>query len=217
MKTLAADIPERKRILKGICRKHKGWKFFAATEAVLFLAAAGFVAAVIVLLVNHPATVTGCFVFSCAGLVFACVPFVIALYVKKMGKYKCAFPYSSYVNGSLVLHGNALQYVFWRAGPKSGSAYSSKSPTNYQENAKYFYLIEKKDISSIEIKGGVCRIKGKGSLRAPAWAEEWERNELPPWAGNDGALKNAGKEFSFIMAFQEKNSAGAIKEWYGGK
>ena len=135
-----------------------------------------------------------------AIICLACVPFFIGLSVKNTAKFKCALPYSSYANASLLLGEDALEYVFWRVGPREPAAYSSKHAV-YKDEDKFIYRINKENINSIDIKENICKIKGNGSVQMPEWAEE------------DSTVKKTSKEFSFIMAFEQGDVAKIIAEW----
>lgn len=200
MKTLIPNLSERKRILKKISHSHTQWKGRIALSVALILIAVGIMGYTVVLLINHPISTFGIFIFLCAGICIACVPFFIALSVINTAKFKCALPYTSYANGSLLLHKDTLEYVFWRVGPHEPAAYSSKRAV-YKDEDKFIYSITKKDIRSIEIKEDICKIKGDGIVQMPEWAEE------------DATVKRTNKEFSFILAFEQNNADQIIEEW----
>lgn len=200
MKTLNPDLSRRKSILKTISHSHPQWKGRIALAGILILLAIGIISYTIILLINHHTTTFGIFIFLCVGVCLACVPFFIALSVKNTAKYKCALPYSSYANGSLLLCEDTLEYVFWRVGPREPAAYSSKRAV-YKDEDKFVYRITKTDIISVDFKGDICRINGNGFVQMPEWAEE------------DATVKRNNKEFSFIMAFEQKNAKEIIAEW----
>lgn len=200
MKILTPDLSERRRILKQVCHSHAQWKIRIAIAAALFLIAAGIMGFFVILLITQPTTAEEVFVIVCTAICLGCVPYIIALSVKNTAKFKCAYPYTSYANGSLLLHDDTLEYGFWRVGPREPAAYSSKRAV-YREEDKFIYSIKKKDIRSIEIHDDICRIKGNGFVQMPEWAEE------------DAAVKRTYKEFSFIMAFEQKNADQIIEQW----
>ena len=200
MKTLSPDLSRRKSILKTISHSHSQWKGRIALAGILILLAIGIISYTIVLLINHHTTTFGIFIFLCGGVCLACVPFFIALSVKNAAKYKCALPYSSYANGSLLLSEDTLEYVFWRAGPREPAAYSSKRAV-YKDEDKFVYRISKNDVTSIAIKDDICRIKGNGTIHFPDWTDEID----------EFVKKNT--EFSFTMAFEQKNAKDIIEEW----
>lgn len=200
MKTLTPDLAERKRILKDICRNHPQWKIRIALAAVLFIAAVGALGGTIGLLIRHPTSVDGIMVFIGSAICIACVPFFCGLSVKNTAKYRCAFPYTSYANASLLLGEDTLEYAFWRVSPQEPAAYSSKRAV-YREEDKFVYRIRKTDIHSIDVKGDICRIEGSGIVQMPEWAEE------------DATVKRESKTFSFIMAFEQRNAEQILAEW----
>lgn len=153
------------------------------------------------LLFNFTLEVEGALLIIGVGVIFACVPFFISLSVKNKAKFKCALPYSSYANGTLVLKDKTLTYIFWRVGPNEPAAYSSKRAV-YNDEDKFVYTILKSDIKSLVIKDDVCLIKGNGKFKMPEWAVE-------DFSVNSDIVKN----FSFILAFTKKNVAEKIKEW----
>ncbi len=71
----------------------------------------------------------------------------------------------------------------------------------YRDGDKFVYIINKKDVRSIEIQEDICKIKGNGVVQMPEWAEE------------DASVKRTNKEFSFIMAFEQKNAKQLIEAW----
>ena len=118
MNTFSPSLSKRKNILKTISHSHSQWKGRIFLAGVLILLALGILSYTVVLLVNHRTSTFGIFIFLCAGVCLACVPFFIGLSVKNTAKFKCALPYSSYANASLLLGEDALEYVFWRVGPR---------------------------------------------------------------------------------------------------
>lgn len=199
MKTLSPSLSRRKNILMMISRSHPQWKGRIILAGVLMLLALGIMCYTVVLLVNHHTSSFGIFIFFCVGVCLACVPFFIALSVKNTAKFKCALPYTSYANGSLLLGEDTLEYVFWRVGPREPAAYSSKRAV-YKDEDKFIYRIKKKDIYSIDIQEDICRIKGNGIVQMPEWAEE------------NATVKKNNKEFSFIMAFEQESARRIIEE-----
>ena len=200
MKMFSPDLPERRRILKEICHSNSQWKPRLSVVGVMFLLAIGIIAYTVVLLINHHTSSFGIFIFLCVGVCLACVPFFIGVSAKNSAKYKCGLPFSSYANGTLLLHDNKLEYVFWRVGPREPAAYSSKRAV-YKEQDKFVYSVEKKDIVQITIKDDVCRITGTGFTAMPEWAED------------DATVKRTCSEFAFILAFEQRNADKSIMEW----
>ena len=132
----------------------------------------------------------------------ACVPFFIALSTKNKAKFKCAFPYSSYANGTLILDDDNLQYIFWQVGPTEAAAYSSPNAV-YNDEDKFVYTIDKKSISKLFINEiGICTILGNGQITVPDWADIPKKE-----------IDSVSKEFSFILAFDEKDVNERIINW----
>lgn len=126
--------------------------------------------------------------------------------VKNKAKYICAYPYSSYANGKLILGENSLQYIFWQVGPTEPAAYSSPRAVFHEED-KFIYQINKEDISKINIdKNGICTIFGSGNIILPKWAE------IPK-----SEIKELSKEFSFLICFSEDSAKDIIQNWKNRK
>lgn len=200
MNVLTPDLSERKRILKNICQNHLQWKARTALVIVLSVLTIGVLMGTVYLIAMHP-TLDVILAFGGSGIIFAFIPYAIAQSVKNTAKYKCAFPYTSYANATLLLNEDALEYVFWRVGPREPAAYSSKRAV-YRDEDKFVYRISKNDITSITIEDDICRIKGNGTIHIPDWTDEI-----------DEFVKRKNTEFSFIMAFEQKNAKDIIEEW----
>ena len=200
MTTLTPELSERKRILKNVCKKQPTWKLRIGFAALLFAASAFILIANCYLLITHPTDAEGVFIFTLGAIAFSCIPYICALSVKNTAKYRCGFPYSSYANGTLLLHSDGLEYIFWRVGPHEPAAYSSKRAV-YREKDRFVYRIEKKDILSLSAENDICRIKGNGKM------------EIPEWAVLDKELKQLSKEFSFILSFAQENPSEIIQKW----
>lgn len=201
MEMFKQDLSERKRILRKICKTHNQWKIRMVIFTILNIVTLGICVFTVYLLCNFTVEVEGALLIIGVGVIFACVPFFISLSVKNRAKFKCALPYSSYANGTLVLKDKTLTYIFWRVGPNEPAAYNSKRAV-YNDEDKFIYTILKSDIKSLVIKDDVCLIKGNGEFKMPEWADE-------DFSVNSDIVKN----FSFILAFTEKNAVEKIKEW----
>lgn len=197
MVVFTPDLSERKRILKEVCRNHPQWKVRIGLAIALFIIAAGVLGGFAWLLLTHPLTAYGVFIFILTAIVLGCVPYITALSVKNTAKYKCGFPYTSHANASLLLDEDTLEYVYWLVGPREPAAYSSKHAV-YRDENKFVYRINKNDIYSLVVKDDICTIKGNGYTQMPEWLEE---------------DKETSKEFSFIMAFEQRDAAKVITEW----
>ncbi len=200
MITLTPDLFERKRILKAICHNHTQWKARMTISIVLFTISIRMMGYTFYLLANHHTSTFGIFIFICAGICLSCIPFFIAISAKNIAKYKCALPYSSYANGSLILTDYSLEYIFWRVGPREPAAYSSKRAV-YRDENKFVYIIRSEEIKSISFKDDACKIKGIGKVEMSEWAEE------------DHIVKKTSPEFSFVMAFEQREAEQSIIRW----
>ena len=201
MKKFIADLSERKRILKIVCNAHKQWKPRMILFAFLVITTIGIGGFFLYLVLQYSLTGENAFLFAATGICLACVPFFISLSVKNKSKYQCAFPFSSYANGTLIIEEQTLSYEFWRVGSNEPAAYSSKRAV-YNDEDKFVYVIAKSDIRSLEIKDDICRIQGDGQFIMPKWAVE------------DTAVNSKiAQDFSFILAFTEKVAEKSIKKW----
>ncbi len=201
MKKFTADLSERKRILKIVCNAHKQWKLRMILFAFLVITTIGIGGFFAYLVLHFSLTGEDAFLFSATGICLACVPFFVSLSIKNKAKFLCAFPFSSYANGTLILENQTLSYEFWRVGPNEPAAYSSKRAV-YNDEDKFVYIIAKSDICSFEIKDDICRIQGNGKFIMPEWAVE------------DSAVNvKIAQDFSFILAFEQKGAEQRLKEW----
>lgn len=201
-KTFHPSLKKRKEILHGFTKTNSSWKLRMALVCLLFSLSAIILTFFVILLINHPTTGMGIFVFLCAGLVLACVPYFLGLGIKNKSKYKCAYPYSSYANGTLILSDQDLQYIFWQVGPTEPAAYSSPRAVFHDED-KFIYNIKREDIRDFQISDiGICSIIGDGQLTLP---EDIEISE--------NELKEVSNNFSFALAFDENNVEDVIREW----
>lgn len=201
-KTFHPSLKKRKEILHEFTKTNSSWKLRMALVCLLFSLSAIILTFFVILLINHPTTDMGIFVFLCAGLMLACVPYFLGLGVKNKSKYKCAYPYSSYANGTLILSGQDLQYIFWQVGPTEPAAYSSPRAVFHDED-KFIYNIKREDIRDFQISDiGICSITGGGQLILPEDVE-LSKNEL----------KEVSNNFSFALAFEENNAKDIIREW----
>ncbi len=213
MHTFTPSLSERKRILKNVCRTHPQWKLRMGFAAVLVAVAAVIMGGVVVLLATHPTTAEGVALFLAAAFCFACVPYVSAIGLKNASKYKCAFPYSSYANGSLTLTDDKLEYAFWIVGKNEPAAYSSKRAV-YLDEDKFIYTIAKNDVQSLKVRNDICHINGRGVVQGaplPDWAVE-----EGPSTGEFVIPTEEMREFSFALAFEQKNAADLLDEWLKG-
>lgn len=197
-----SSLKKRKEILHEFAKTKSGWKLRMFLMYLLFSLSAIILISVVILLINHPTTGMGVFVFLCFGLMMACVPYFLGLAVKNKSNYKCAYPYSSYANGTLVLDEQYLQYYFWQVGPTEPAAYSSRHAI-YRDDDKFVYKIRRDSIDNIEISDvGICSITGGGQLILPKDVK-LSKTEL----------KEISNNFSFALAFEEENINNTIMNW----
>lgn len=199
---LTPDLKKRKELLSIIAKQNKKWKLYMSIVFILFFCSIAILSAIAFLLIKHPTTPMGIFIFICFGIIMSSVPFFIAISTKNKAKYNCAFPYSSYANGCLLLKQNELEYVFWRVGPREPAAYSSPRAV-FRDESKYVYRVQRDSIEQLSIsETGICQIKAKAKLAYPDWVE-LEKSEL----------KELENNFSFILAFCETNAKEIIYDW----
>lgn len=192
----------RKEYLAHICKQHKTWKARMAGFYFLNIIAIGIIAGIGVMLINHPLDAFGTFIFLAVGVAFGCVPFFISRSVKNTAKYKCAFPYSSFANGNLILHNDKLEFVHWRVGKEEPAAYSSKRAI-YRDEDSFIYSIPLSQIKALKIdKNHICHISGTGIL------------SQPEWAGTKGVREEVEtKSFSFLLDFEDTSVEEKIRNW----
>ena len=196
------NLTRRKEMLAVIAKDEPSWKFRIILTVVLFLTSAFIILATILLIINNQANISGVLAFVLGAIAFACVPFFIALSTKNKAKYKCTYPYSSYANGTLILDDENLQYLFWQVGPTEPAAYSS-SHAVYNDEDKFVYRISRDSISKLFVdEKGICTIIGDGKISIPDWAV------IPK-----SEIKKISKEFSFVLAFNEKNVKESLIKW----
>ena len=112
MNTFSPSLSKRKNILKTISHSHSQWKgriFPCRSPNPTCL---GILSYTVVLLVNHRYFYIWYFIFLFVVVCLCVFHFFIGLSVKNTAKFKCALPYSSYANASLLLGEDALEYVF---------------------------------------------------------------------------------------------------------
>ena len=196
------SLKKRKEFLAIICRQHKSWPIRMAIFIVLNAAVIAIVVGVLTLLINHPTDAFGVLMLIAAMISMACIPFIISLSVKNTAKYKCAFPYSSFANGNLILHDDKLEFIHWRVGGGEPAAYSSKRAV-YRDEDSFVYTIGVADISTLRIdQNHICHISGAGIL------------SRPEWAGTKGVREEIKtKTFSFLLDFEDTSVEDAIRKW----
>lgn len=196
------SIKIRKEYLARICRQHKTWKTRMLVFYLLNIVAIGIVAGICIMLINHPLDAFGSFIFLAVGVAFGCVPFFISRSVKNTAKYKCAFPYSSFANGNLILHSDKLEFIHWRVGKEEPAAYSSKRAV-YRDEDSFVYTIPSSQIKSMKIdKNHICHINGAGII------------SQPEWAGTKGVREEVEtKSFSFLLDFEDTAVEETIRNW----
>ena len=192
----------RKEYLAEICKQHKTWKTRMISFYLLNIIAVGIIAGISIVLIKHPLDAFETFIFLAVGVAFGCVPFFISRSVKNTAKYKCAFPYSSFANGNLILQDDKLEFIYWRVGKDEPAAYSSKRAI-YRDEDRFVYTILSSQIKSLKIdKNHVCHISGTGIV------------SQPEWAGTKGLRKEIEtKSFSFLLDFEDASVEDAIRKW----
>lgn len=195
-------LRKRKDALHLIAKSEPSWKYRKLLAISLFVLSILIIGAVLFLLLLNPTDATGVFIFICFAVIMACVPFFIAISTKNKAKYVCAYPYSSYANGILVLKEHELQYLFWQVGPREPAAYSSPRAI-FNDEDKFIYQINKDAISKIVIdEKDICTIWGLGNIAVPKWAK------IPK-----SEIKELSKEFSFVLDFEDDSVSKIIKNW----
>lgn len=196
------SLNKRKEYLAQICKNNKSWKIRMFGHYVLVVIALIIIIGIAIMLVQHPLDVFGTFIFIAASVGFACIPYFISLSVKNTAKYKCAFPYSSFANGFLMLSDDKLEFVHWRVGKQEPAAYSSKRAV-YKDEDKFVYTIMLKDMQTMKIDSlHICTITGSGVL------------SQPEWAGNSGNRENIEThKMSFLLDFEGSEVENNLRKW----
>lgn len=189
-RNFACSLVKRDDYLKNIMRKHPHWKIRRAVMWFLYILSVMIILSFALLLVQHPTNKMGMFIFMCAAVCFACIPFFFACSVKNTAKYKCALPYSGRANESLHLTDKELIYRYYEMD-KTGHIYISPLTTK-QEEYIYEYRIEIDNIRGISIDDNhICYIEGKGFLTVPITYQKNTRE------------KTVCEKFNFITDFVE--------------
>lgn len=196
------SLNKRKEYLARICKSNKLWKAKMFGHYVLVVIALIIIVGVAIMLTQHPLDAFGTFIFIAVSIGFACIPYFISLSVKNNAKYKCAFPYSSFANGILILSDDKLEFVHWRVGKQEPAAYSSKRAV-YKDEDKFVYTIMLKDVQAMEIDGlHICTIIGRGTL------------SQPEWAGTSGNRENIEThKMTFLLDFEEPEVENNLRKW----
>ncbi len=196
------SLEKRKEYLSVICKQHKTWPIRMALYIMLNVVTITIIAGVLLLLVNHPTDAFGVIMLIAAMIALACIPFIISRSVRNTAKYKCAFPYSSFANGTLILNDDKLEFIHWRVGKTEPAAYSSKRAV-YRDEDSFVYTIPSSQIKSLKIdKNHICHISGIGIV------------SQPEWAGTKGVREEIEtKSFSFLLDFEDSSVEKNLEAW----
>lgn len=201
---LKQDLKKRKDFLKVIAKSKSSWKLRIMLTVLLFLISISIFIGVGYVLYSARNTITPMtvIIFVMMAICLACVPFFLGISVKNSAKYSCAAPYSGMTNGSLLLDGNKLEYIFWKASKEAPGAYSSKRALYLDEN-KFTYCFDKQNIKSLTIdEYHICYITGNGTITVPIWEST-----------NDTIETRKVSQFSFLVSFDKDDAERIIKDW----
>jgi len=199
----SSDLKLRRVLLKKIARKNKKYRHGVLISATLYIIAALILLSSFVLLIKHPTTSMGIFVFICVGIIFVIIPFFIAVSINNSNKYKCALPYSSMANEKLLICDNRLEFIYWDVGKDNRGAYSKHE--KYLDENKFVYSIHRNDIKKIDFEDEICIIKGKGKIKLPFYLEDDFFNPEDKFKTVDS--------FEFLQCFNETNIKDVIERW----
>lgn len=199
----SSDLKLRRLLLKQIARKNKKYRYGVLISATLYIIAALILISSFVLLFKHPTTSMGIFVFICIGIIFAIIPFFIAVSINNSNKYKCALPYSSMANEKLLICDDRLEFIYWNVSKDNRGAYSKHE--KYRDENKFVYSIYKNDIKKIVFEDETCIIKGKGKIKLPFYLEDDFFNPEDKFETVDS--------FEFLQCFNETNIKDVIERW----
>lgn len=199
----SSDLKLRRLLLKQIARKNKKYRYGVLISATLYIVAALILLSSFVLLFKHPTTSMGIFVFICIGIIFAIIPFFIAVSINNSNKYKCALPYSSMANEKLLICDDRLEFIYWNVSKDNRGAYSKHE--KYRDENKFVYSIYKNDIKKIVFEDETCIIKGKGKIKLPFYLEDDFFNPEDKFETVDS--------FEFLQCFNKTNIKDVIERW----
>lgn len=195
-------LDKRKEYLNAICRSEKSWRFRMIVYYLLISLSIAIIISTVIMLIIHPLDAMGIFTFMCAAVAFSSIPFIISCSIKNTAKYKCAYPYSSFANGLLILHDDKLEYIHWRVGKSEPAAYSSKRAV-YREEDSFIYTIYSSQIKALKIdEKHICHISGNGNISQPEWAGTSRKRE-------DVEVKS----FSFLLDFEDTKIEEILRKW----
>jgi hypothetical protein len=199
----SSDLKLRRLLLKKIARKNKKYRYGVLISATLYIIAALILLSSFVLLFKHPTTSMGIFVFICIGIIFAIIPFFIAVSINNSNKYKCALPYSSMANEKLLICDDRLEFIYWNVSKDNRGAYSKHE--KYRDENKFVYSIYRNDVKKIVFEDETCIIKGKGKIKLPFYLEDDFFNPEDKFETVDS--------FEFLQCFNETNIKDVIERW----
>jgi len=202
-KVFLPDLKKRKKILKEIAKTNKKWNVYMTIMFLLFICSIAILLSTALLLIKHPTTPMGIFVFICLGFITACIPFFIAISTKNKAKYYCSFPYSSMANEKLLICDDRLEFVYWNVSKDNRGAYSKRE--KYRDENKFVYSIYKNDIKKVVFEDEICIIKGKGKIKLPFYLEDDFFNPEDKFETVD--------TFKFLQCFNETNIKNVIERW----
>lgn len=197
------DAAERKRILKSLQRNDRRWRTMTILAILL-------VTILIPVLINAirlfwPTFAKLTWIGKTIALLFAfllaCIVMLACHALADRLEYKCTWPYSSIIKGTMSFpNGEALKYAFrrrckWKEARQDGCD---------DRRDCYTYIIRREDVQRVVFERGLCKIYGNALLLQPTQTLECD---------DDLGSTTRVKEFSFPMAFQQKHADQAIADW----
>lgn len=200
---LTTDLKKRKEMLKKIAKTNKKWNIYMTIAFLLFICSIAILLSTALLLIKHPTTPIGIFVFICIGIIFAIIPFFIAVSINNSSKYNCALPYSSMANEKLSICDDRLEFIYWNVSKDNRGAYSKHE--KYRDENKFVYSIYKNDIKKVVFEDETCIIKGKGKIKLPFYLEDDFFNPEDKFETVDS--------FEFLQCFNGASIKDVIERW----
>lgn len=195
---LSTDAKERNRILKRFYKAQPGRELRIIWGTFLCMLGEVALGFTVCMAIDHPMNGDGVYVWSLVGLVLVSISLIPGVISFLKTWYEYGLPYSSYANGTLSIVGDTLEYSFWKVGVRNPAAYGWKRAT-YSDYFRKVYTIERSDIKEIQLRNGICTIKGWGVIQSSPDANEEEK---------------LCRDFSFLWAFPQEDGYQKVEKWF---
>ncbi len=200
---LKYDFKKRKKYLENISKKHRMWILrrigYGLLEGLAVIIFISFMILMTILLHSAEDTfeMQRAIVCGLPGVTMGGMAYLFSVTAKHSAKYKCALPFSSYINGNFTIEDDYVMYTFWIVSEYPIKEHSKKK--KHKDEDMFTYKIYKRNIVNIDVNdNNICTITGSGSVNGPLYridnefSEEGERIVI--------------KEFSFLTCFDNNRS-----------